>query len=178
MSLGVNRGEVVLSEYQEIWADEFNHVKNEILKVVKLDKNAIHHIGSTSIPGLSAKPIIDILIGVEDYMSLPESFFDAFKTIGIYRLRVEKDDEIVLAKFKDTTFQKHTHFIHIVNKEQQKYTELLKFRDYLRSHSDARMEYQRLKEKLSTQYADDRPKYTQEKEAFIKSIINNDVVGY
>ncbi|MGK0554091.1 GrpB family protein [Macrococcus capreoli] len=74
MSLGVNRGQVVLSEYQEIWVDEFNHVKNEILKVVKLDKNDIHHIGSTSIPGLSAKPIIDILIGVENYILLPESF--------------------------------------------------------------------------------------------------------
>lgn len=174
MSLGVNRGEVVLSEYQEIRADEFNHVKNEILKVVKLDKNAIHHIGSTAIPGLSAKPIIDILIGVEDYMSLPESFFEALKTIDIYRLRVEKDDEIVLAKFEGESFQKHTHFIHIVNKGQQKYTELLKFRDYLRSHSDARMEYQRLKEKLSTQYADDRPKYTQEKEVFIQSILNKE----
>lgn len=178
MSLGVNRGQVVLSEYQEIWVDEFNHVKNKILNIVKLDKNAIYHIGSTSIPSLSAKPIIDILIGVEDYMSLPESFFEALKTIGIYRLRVEKNDEIVLAKFEDESFQKHTHFIHIVYKEQLKYTELLKFRDYLRSHSDARMEYQRLKEKLSTQYADDRPKYTQEKEAFIKSIINNDVGGY
>ncbi|RAI82653.1 GrpB family protein [Macrococcoides goetzii] len=174
MSLGVKRGQVVLSEYQETWVDEYNHVKNEILNVVKLDKNAIHHIGSTSIPGLSAKPIIDILIGVEDYMSLPEYFFKELKTIGIYRLRVEKDDEIVLAKFEDESFQKHTHFIHIVNKEQQKYTELLKFRDYLLSHSDARMEYQRLKEKLYTQYADDRPRYTQEKEAFIKLIINNE----
>lgn len=157
--------------------DEFNHVKNEILNIVKLDKNAIHHIGSTSIPGLSAKPIIDILIGVEDYMSLPESFFEALKTIGIYRLRVEKDDEIVLAKFADEFFHKHTHLIHIVNKEKQKYTELLKFRDYLRSHSDARMEYQRLKENLSTQYADDRPRYTQEKEAFIKLIIYKDDEG-
>ncbi|MEE1107064.1 MAG: GrpB family protein [Macrococcus canis] len=178
MSLGVKRGQVVLSEFQETWVDEYNNVKNEILKVVELDKNAIHHIGSTSISGLSAKPIIDILIGVEDYMSLPESFFEALKSIGIYRLRVEKDDEIVLAKFEDESFQKHTHFIHLVNKGQQKYTELLKFRDYLHSHSDARMEYQRLKENLSTQYADDRPRYTQEKEAFIKSIINNDVGGY
>lgn len=172
LTLGVYRGQVVLSDYQDAWVNDFEQVKQDIIKATDIESNDIQHIGSISIPGLAAKPIIDILIGVEDYKSMPKSFYDALITIGIFRLRVERADEIVLAKFEGDSFQKHTCFIHLVSKEQQKWTDLLKFRDYLRSNPDARYEYQHLKEYLSIQYPDNRAKYTQEKEAFVNSILN------
>ncbi|MBG9987294.1 GrpB family protein [Facklamia sp. DSM 111018] len=174
MPLGVQRGEVVLSEYQESWVEDFNKVKNEILKVLEIKPEYIQHVGSTSINGLCAKPIIDILIGVDDYKKMPESFFESLKSIGIYRLRVEKEDEIVLAKFEDESFQKHTHFVHLVNLGGQKCSDLIAFRDFLRSHKESRAEYMDLKMKLSEEFSKDRPKYTEAKAAFIQSIINHE----
>lgn len=172
MDLGVTRGEVVLSEYQESWVKEFDKVKEEILSVTSLSPDNIQHIGSTSIQGLMAKPVIDIAIGVDDYEDMDENFYKSLSGIGIYRLRVERDDEIVLAKFKDNQFQVHTHFIHLVDKNGAKWNELIKFRDYLRKNEDAKLEYMTLKKSLSSLYAEDRAKYTDSKEAFVKSIIN------
>lgn len=172
MDLGVTRGEVVLSEYQESWVKEFDKVKEEILSVTSLSPDNIQHIGSTSIQGLMAKPVIDIAIGVDDYEDMDENFYKSLSEIGIYRLRVERDDEIILAKFKDNQFQAHTHFIHLVDKNGAKWNELIKFRDYLRKNEDAKLEYMTLKKSLSSLYAEDRAKYTDSKEAFVKSIIN------
>ncbi|WP_279433906.1 GrpB family protein [Macrococcus lamae] len=152
--------------------DEFNKVKKDILNVIEVNPENIQHIGSTSIPGLSAKPIIDVLLGVDNYETMPETFFNALKSIGIYRLKVERDDEIVLAKFEDHTFEKHTHFVHLVSLGGQKWTDLLKFRDYLRAHEHAKDEYMTLKYKLLEQFAGNRSQYTKQKETFIKSIIN------
>ncbi|RXK17486.1 GrpB family protein [Macrococcus sp. DPC7161] len=172
MNLGVKRGEVLLSDYQNSWIEEFNKVKNQILSVTNLKSECIEHIGSTAIPGLKAKPIIDIMIGVDDYKTMQEPFFNALKSIGIYRLRVQKDDEIVLAKFSDETFQTHTHFIHLVNLNNQKWNDLIKFRDRLKLNDELRDAYMDLKEVLSEKYSEDRPKYTEEKEAFIKRVID------
>lgn len=171
MNLGISRGQVRLLEYQIEWKNEFNSIKSEILNHTSLNPNQIEHVGSTSIPGLKAKPIIDILIGVENYKSVSEDFFDSLKNIGIYRIRFQKEDEVVLAKFKDNSFQEHTHFVHLVNIDGTKWNDLIKFRNYLIHNKHAREKYMSLKEKLASEYPVDRPKYTEEKETFIKNIL-------
>ncbi|MBP2966722.1 GrpB family protein, partial [Acinetobacter baumannii] len=111
IKLGLKNNEVVIVPYNQEWEIEFNRVRQEILKNINLNCNRIEHVGSTAIKGIKAKPIIDILIGVDDISKLEDSFFNQLKKLGFYRLRVQKHDEIVCAKFIDDTFEIKTHII-------------------------------------------------------------------
>lgn len=66
MSLGLNANEVCLLDYDSNWNTEFTRVKEQLNSTNLIDKDRIEHIGSTSIPRMRAKPIIDILIGVDN----------------------------------------------------------------------------------------------------------------
>ena len=63
---------VIVEDYNPMWKEEFQKIKNELLKVLKDKVIAIEHVGSTSVEGLSAKPIIDIDIVINDYASFDE----------------------------------------------------------------------------------------------------------
>lgn len=66
MNLGLDSIEVRLVDYSSKWKDEFERIKHSILKNTDFDEERIQHIGSTAIVGMSAKPIIDIAIGIDD----------------------------------------------------------------------------------------------------------------
>ena len=66
MELGLAKNEVKLSPYTAEWEKEFNRVKLEIIEVTGLEEERIQHIGSTAIKNMPAKPIIDILVGIDD----------------------------------------------------------------------------------------------------------------
>ncbi|MCY1029717.1 GrpB family protein, partial [Mammaliicoccus sciuri] len=65
MNLGLKNDEIRLEKYTDKWQGEFIKVKNELLKHTQLEECRIEHIGSTSIQGMSAKPILDIVVGVD-----------------------------------------------------------------------------------------------------------------
>lgn len=170
MELGLKGNEVKIVPYSQKWRDEFLRVKKEIHQHTKLEENRIEHMGSTAVEGMQAKPIIDILVGVDDLTILDPSVAEGLKAIGFYRLRVDRPGEIVCAKFKDDTYQEKTHFIHLVEYREELWENLLFFRDYLIAHEEAREKYTDLKldylEKSSTGINE----YTNHKEAFVKSI--------
>src|SRR5699024_12367949 len=76
-------------------------------------KSHIEHIGSTSIKDMMAKPIIDIVIGVNDITKIDRNVFRGLKKTGFLRLKVERSNEIDPAKFTDDTYTEKTHFIHL-----------------------------------------------------------------
>ncbi|WP_107937928.1 GrpB family protein (plasmid) [Ureibacillus chungkukjangi] len=142
MKLGLKNNEVVIVPFDKEWKDEFNKTKTEIIQNTNLTPTQIEHIGSTSIEGIRAKPIIDILIGVDSLTTLDKAFFKDLQNIGFYRLKVERPNEIVCAKFTDETFEIKTHFIHIVEFEKEKWNQMLFFRDYLNINQDIKEQYE------------------------------------
>ena len=79
-----------------------------------MQENRIEHIGSTAIKDMVAKPILDLVVGVHDVENVDKAIFQGLKEAGFLRLRVQRPNEIVLAKFTDETYEVKTHFIHLV----------------------------------------------------------------
>lgn len=170
MKLGLKNNEVIIVPYDKEWKEEFNKTKSEIIQHTNLKPNQIEHIGSTSIDGIRAKPIIDILIGVDSLTALDKTFFKALQNAGFYRLKVERPNEIVCAKFTDETFETKTHFIHLVELEKEKWNQMLFFRNYLNTNQDVKEQYENLKESFFNTDLEGINSYTDYKEQFVQSI--------
>ena len=93
---------------------EFERVKESVLHVLNVHESQIEHIGSTSIEGIKAKPIIDILLGVENLDGINRDFEKALHSIGFYRLRVEGKMKLFLRNLLTKDLKMKTHFIHAV----------------------------------------------------------------
>ena len=170
VELGLGKNEVKLYPYTTDWQIEFNRVKEQIVGVTGLQSEQIQHIGSTAINDMPAKPIIDILVGVEDIAKIDKVLFKELASIGFLRLRVHRPGEIVLAMFKDDTFEVKTHFIHMVDFDKELWRNLLFFRDYLNANKEAKEEYQNLKIISAKQEDINIDTYTDLKEPFVKRI--------
>lgn len=170
MQLGLKNDEVRLESYIPEWKDEFFTVKKELMATTNLEEYRIEHIGSTAIEGMYAKPIIDLMVGVDDLKSVGKALLQCFKEAGFLRLKVERPGEIVLAKFTDNTFKEKTHFIHIVEYEKELWHNLLFFRDYLNSHEEARKQYVEIKLAYLKNSSTGINEYTNFKEDFVQEI--------
>lgn len=170
MNLGLKNNEVRLVKYSPKWKDEFERSKNLILDHTHIQENRIEHIGSTAIIDMSAKPIIDIIIGVDDLEKVDKALFKELKTVGFFRLKVNRPNEIVLAKFLDESYKVKTHFIHLVEYEKDLWHNLIFFRDYLNSNKEAREKYLDIKKKYVSKSSTGIIDYTNYKENFVKEI--------
>ncbi len=90
MQLGLKNDEIRLEKYTDKWNDEFIKIKNELLKHTQLEEYRIEHIGSTSIKGMSAKPIIDIVVGVDNLKTIDEALFNSFRKAGFFKTKSRK----------------------------------------------------------------------------------------
>ena len=170
MKLGLKRDEVRLVDYTAEWNDEFIRVKSELMQNLNIEENRIEHIGSTAIKGMSAKPILDIIVGVDDIQNVEESIFNGLKNVGFLRLRVERPKEIILAKFTDKTYEEKTHYIHLVEFQKERWNNLIFFRDYLNSNVQARKKYLEIKLEYLKKSSIGINEYTDYKEEFVKNI--------
>ncbi len=149
---------------------EFSKVKHEIQENMHIEANRIEHIGSTVIEGMVSKPVIDILVAVEDFNAVEKCITDGFKSIGFLQLKVERPGEIVFEKFTDSTFQKRTHYIHLVEYEKGIWNDLIFFRDYLNANEEAKVEYKNLKLDYAKKHSVGIKKYMDHKESFVKGV--------
>ena len=170
MSIGLKRGTVALSEYCANWPEEYEKEKSALLKIGSSCISRVEHIGSTAIPGLKAKPIIDIGIEVNSREELKRLVsllpYDTYEYFG------ERDikGDYFFAKGPE----KHrTHYIHVSLAGSKRLSDYLKFRDSLRLNKDLRMEYTELKEELSLKYQSDRKIYTKLKGELIAKVIGS-----
>ncbi|MFH1253639.1 MAG: GrpB family protein [Candidatus Uhrbacteria bacterium] len=166
--LGLKRGTVKLFKAHGEWTRLFEIEKQSLLKTFGDHIIAIEHVGSTAIPDVPAKPIIDIRIAVS---SLDDSYIENFV------LPLKKLGYSYMHKFPDRHFfakgpeEKRTHHISLVKEGGKAWNDAILFRDYLRQNKQAREEYSSLKEKLAKLYSEDRTSYTKGKEEFIEKII-------
>jgi GrpB-like predicted nucleotidyltransferase (UPF0157 family) len=128
----------------------------------------IHHVGSTAVPGLAAKPVIDILVGVHDLPS-SRACFDPLAELA-YRYAPYRVQE--MHWFCKPDPRRRTHHLHLVPLDSHRYRAELAFRDHLRAHPDEAGEYATLKRELAGRFESDREAYTAAKATFIEGVVS------
>ncbi len=148
--------------YDPNWQAMFEAEASEIKKVLGDNCIEIHHMGSTAVPGLAAKPIIDMLVVVRNIIDLDHN------TTEMERLGYENRGEngMLLRRY----FQKTGFNIHIFEKSNAEIEGHLLFRDWMRKHADDRERYATLKKELALRYPNDIFQYVFGKDAFVKAI--------
>ena len=138
-------------------------------KILSAHALAIEHVGSTAIPGLSAKPVLDIAVAVKDENTLIE-LIPVMSEHGYDVLNsIERCGEILARK---GTPECRTHYIHIEVMGSTYWNNHIIFRDYLLGHPELVTEYEDLKQKVAEEHKEERKKYTAAKEAFIQRVLS------
>ena len=169
--MGLIKGEVKLEQYDLKWEEDFQAEAGKLYNLFGDVAQDIQHIGSTSVRGLSAKPIIDIAVGVKsltDFAKVRQKFVDAPE----YSIKEDGDPmEILVRKHNPENQDEITHYNHKMEIEGDRNKDSILFRDTLRSNPKMRLEYESLKRDLAKQYPNDRAAYTQSKDYFIRSML-------
>jgi GrpB-like predicted nucleotidyltransferase (UPF0157 family) len=165
---GRERRPIVICEYDTAWPQRFSAERARVIAALGGGALRVEHIGSTAVPGLAAKPIVDVLVTVAD----PDdeaAFRSALEAHG-YELRVREPGHRM---FRTSARDVHIHVWADTDPEVERY---LRFRDRLRGSSDDRTAYERLKRELAKRDWSDMNHYADAKGALISEILAGD--GY
>lgn len=161
---------VFIVPYDPFWPEQYENEKELILRDIGSYLVSIEHMGSTAVPGLAAKPVIDILIGVRSLKDAPR-FIPPLVNRG-YEYIPEYETTFPERRYLHRIVEgQHTHHLHIVEPDTDFYHVQLAFRDFMRTHPDACEEYADLKLRLADEYRNDRMAYTDAKAEFIQGIL-------
>ncbi len=164
--------EVHLEPHDPRWAAQFSEERDRLLRLLPGHFAAIEHIGSTAIPGLTAKPIIDILAGVGS-MSEADALLEPLCQDG-YATSAEFNATLPERRWlMRHAHGRRTHHLHLVVLGGHEWIRPIRFRDALRSDAAVAARYERLKQELAEKYRHDREAYTHAKTAFINEAIAN-----
>jgi len=161
-----NMQKVQLFSYNKKFPKIFQKEKGKILKV--LSGVEVHHIGSTAVPELGGKGIIDIMIAIKDWRKKKKTV-NLLKELGFTHIHPEEKERIFLSRIGPTKYG-DTH-IHLVKKNSKGYREMLFFRDYMGTHKGEAQEYLKIKHLSIKRHNKDRNKYAISKEEYIKEIL-------
>lgn len=159
---------VIVEPYNKIWVSEFEKIKAELEYSLGGLCIGIEHVGSTSVKGLSAKPIIDIDAVIEDYTVFPE-VIQRLDSIGYTHegdLGIKNREAF---KYNDKPHLQQ-HHLYVCPKYSRELQRHIIFRDYLRSHPEAVEKYSKVKEEGAKLYPDDIEKYIEYKSPCILEI--------
>lgn len=163
--------DVVIEDYDPRWPTLFEEERARLEPALVAFATSITHMGSTAVPGLCAKPIVDMLVTVEPF-GPPERYIPALAAFS-YSLRVDpaNTERHAFGK-RDAQGRRPVpgYNLHIVQQGGREHRRALAFRDYLRAHPAAAREYGDLKRRLAATHGSDRDAYTQAKTAFVRSI--------
>ena len=166
--LGLEQGLVRLHAPTPAWVELY--IKESALVRTALAKwlVGLEHIGSTSIPNIKAKPILDMMVGINrlaDGLACKE----ALEALGYsHASQIDIENDIVYTKGGAAW----THLLHVVEFGSRQWLCNLRFRDRLRNEPELAQEYEHLKEHLSQQFSNNRSAYTKAKADFIQSVVS------
>jgi GrpB-like predicted nucleotidyltransferase (UPF0157 family) len=160
-----DREPVLVVEYDPEWPRRYEEERGRIVAAFGGLIAAIEHVGSTAVPGLGGKPIIDIMIGVPR-LEDGERCVGPMESLG-YEYRGEAGIPGRLFFGKGLP---RTHHVHLVEHGGDFWGRLLLFRDFLRAHPETAAEYYEFKKGLAARFRTDREAYTEAKTAFIRSV--------
>lgn len=170
MSLGLKRGIVQLEPHDKQWDEAAIQTIKNLKSILGDDAVDIQHIGSTAIPAIKAKPIIDIAVGVTDFEKIM-SYNEQLQKDGIFYRGSDVENQILYV-MGDMENDTRTHHIHIVKWNGIEWKNYIHFRDYLNDNENMALQYQKVKEELESKYADNRGLYTKGKKDIIDIILN------
>ena len=173
--LGLQRGTVRLYPHETAWEAEAEHTIIMLQKLLGDDAKEIQHVGSTAVPTICAKPIIDIALAVNSFDDVMKHL-PKLQAAGFYyraQNNVSGQKLFACGSFYDGTGDLQTHFIHAVLTDSEQWRDYILFRDYLNQHADTAKAYESLKLSLAEAAPVDagREQYLQGKKDFIAAVL-------
>lgn len=159
-------GSIQIADYDPAWPVVFESHRDRIDHALAGQVLKIEHVGSTSVPGLAAKPRIDVLLVVPD-SSDESSYVPAMEASG-YELTIREPDWFEHRLFKRTDVQVN---VHVFSADCPEIGRMIRFRDWLRSHPDDRIRYERAKRDLASRKWEFVQEYADAKTAVIEEIL-------
>lgn len=160
-----------LEESQESWQTRADHLCRELeARLAPWLTRSVEHIGSTSVPGLPAKPIIDLQALVADLADTP-AIAETLAPYGWHFVEPELDQRPWRRFFVLVVNDRRSAHLHVMTADAPRWREQLAFRDRLRDHPDLAAAYAALKRELAERHRDDREAYTAAKSAFIRAAL-------
>jgi GrpB-like predicted nucleotidyltransferase (UPF0157 family) len=164
--------EVEIVNYDPRWRTLFDEEAKRLRAI--LDPSSIvglEHFGSTAVPDLSAKPIIDILIAVRSLSEAQATFVEPLRSLDyVFWADNPKTDRMFFVKGMPPFGSGRSHHVHVTEPHGEMWQRLA-FRDYLRAHPEEAGTYERLKRRLASEHRADREAYTDAKSAYIESVM-------
>lgn len=173
-----SKKKIIIASYDPEWVNQFNELSQCFHKHLKNSILAIEHVGSTAVAGLSAKPIIDFDIIVEDQDKKVKTVIDRLAFLGYThrgdlgikgREAFKRNSDLTPEDGSNTTWV--AHHLYVCRNGCDSLLNHLKLRDYLRAHPKAKAEYSQLKKELAKQHPYNMDAYIEGKSAFIAAIL-------
>ena len=162
--------EVNLSLYDPGWPTAFAAERDRLLSRFSTQLLRVEHFGSTAIPGMPAKPIVDILAGVAS-MDAADALFGPILDAGYTTSRAFNAMLADRRWFMRSSEGRRTHHLHIVVADGSAWRERVAFRDRLRASAELAQRYADLKRELAARFRRDREAYTEAKSTFVASVL-------
>lgn len=153
--------------YDEQWPIRFKAIQQKLKAIFRDDAVAIEHIGSTSVPGMEGKSIIDALIVLAEQADLDSHRKEMEKAEYVYQGQMVTDGSRLYRETEGNNILANIHVFHVTHPHVN---QLLGFRDYLRAHPEAVAEYSAIKRELLRKYPNDYAAYRKEKDVFLNDL--------
>jgi GrpB-like predicted nucleotidyltransferase (UPF0157 family) len=163
---------IIILPYDQNWPTLYEEEKARLQPALMGHAIGVQHIGSTSVPGLAAKPIIDILVGARSLAEVDGFCIQPMIGLG-YEYCPEFEDKTPQRRFfrRETPEGVRTHHVHLVEINSPWWLDHLLFRDTLRSNAQVRRDYEALKRRLAEREWESSQEYTEAKTEFILSAL-------
>ncbi len=167
--LGLKRGEVVVADYDQRWPILFGRTADELVSVLGPSILAVHHVGSTAVPGLPAKPILDVLVSIPDFADGAQ-LVPVLESVGyVFRPEEEIADRHY---FRRGPGDVRTHHLSMAEPTSRHHMVTLAFRDALRKDAQLATAYADLKMKLAGRFPFDLGSYMEGKSDFVSEVLS------
>lgn len=164
--------DVEIVRYDTEWALLFATEAERLRGVLDLEQVlGIEHFGSTAVPGLAAKPIIDILVAVRSLARAKATMIEPVLSLGyVYWAENRKTDRMFFVKGLPPYGERRTHHVHMTEPDGEMWQRRLAFRDHLRANADEASRYEALKRDLAARFPKDRERYTEAKTEYVEDL--------
>ena len=173
-AIGLERKTVRLVPHDSRWSGFFDLEAALIRARLGADACDVAHVGSTAVPGLEAKPVIDVLLGIPS-LRAPASLFVALAELGYEHRPLDEVSERLF--FRKDSGELRTHNLSACETNSEFWSAHLRFRDCLRSNPELAQSYVHLKRILMAKYPNDRVAYTDAKDEFIAAVLSASTAG-
>ncbi|MEO8349877.1 MAG: GrpB family protein [Acidobacteriota bacterium] len=149
--------------YDRSWPARYEAEAERLRSALGSTLRVLEHVGSTSVPGLAAKPVVDVAASVEAFDDLDVG---ALEALG-YRYVPKFEEELPNRRY----FTRGDYHLHVYEQEHEEFMDYVRFRDYLRTHPEDAQAYGDLKLRLAAEHGDDRAGYQAAKAPFVARLV-------